>query len=211
MKLRSVKKKAPLDPVSCAILLAGTILGKTWSYHVTGTKIIDPFRDKDKGVIFCFWHCYILILSYVFRNIGVKAVVSSSKDGDRVTAVAQRWNHDTIRGSSSLHGMAVLRQCVRELRRRQNIVLIPDGPRGPREIVKPGIAQIAFLANAPVFPVIAIPEKFWRLNSWDRFMIPKPFSKIELRIDEPVLPSLFANTDNPISNFTECLQRKLTL
>jgi lysophospholipid acyltransferase (LPLAT)-like uncharacterized protein len=206
-----VKNKAPLDPVSLAILFAGTILGKTWSYRVTGTKVIDPFKDRDNGVIFCFWHSSILVLSYLFRNIGVKAVVSSSRDGERATAVAQRWNHDTIRGSSSLHGMTALRQCVRELKRKQNIVLVPDGPRGPREIVKPGIARIALLAQAPVFPVFAIPEKSWRLNSWDRFIIPKPFSKIELRIAEPVLPAEFSGSKDPVNNFTECLQRKLTL
>ncbi len=201
----------PLDPVSASIVVIGTVLGKTWRYHVTGTKAIDPFRDRDNGIIYCFWHSHILVLSFLFRNIGVKAVVSSSKDGDRATAVAQRWNHDTIRGSSSLHGASVLRQCVRELRKKQNIVLIPDGPRGPREIVKPGVAHIALLAKAPVFPVSAIPEKTWRLNSWDRFMIPKPFSKIELRIGEPVLPSLFAGKQDPAGEFTDYLQRTLTI
>ena len=206
-----MEKLVPLDPVSGALLLVGTVLGKTWRYRVTGTKAIDPFRDKNKGVIYCFWHSHILVLSFLFRNIGAKAVVSSSKDGDRASAIAQRWNHETIRGSSSNHGASVLRQCVRELRRQQNIVLIPDGPRGPREVVKPGIARISLLANAPVFPVSAIPQKAWRLNSWDRFMIPKPFSIIELRIGEPVLPSLFVGKQDPVTDFTHFLQRTLTL
>jgi len=205
-----MKNQIPLDLVSGAVLLVWTILGKTWRYRVTGTKVIDPFRDRDRGVIYCFWHSQILILGYIFRNIGVKAVVSSSKDGDRATAVAQRWRHETIRGSSSLHGAAVLRQCVRELRRKQNIVLVPDGPRGPREIVKPGIASIALLANAPVFPVSVVPQKSWRLNSWDRFMIPKPFSIIELRIGEPIMPALFTGNKDPVKDFTDHLQRTLS-
>jgi len=151
-------KPVPLDLVSASILLCGSILGKTWRLSVTGTTLIDPFHDRDKGVIYCFWHAHILPMAYIFRGIGVKAVVSDSKDGDRATAVAQRWRHETIRGSSSLHGISVIRACVRELKRGQNIVFVPDGPRGPREIVKPGIAQIALLAGASVFPVIALPK-----------------------------------------------------
>jgi lysophospholipid acyltransferase (LPLAT)-like uncharacterized protein len=206
-----MKNLIPLDPVSGVLLFVGTILGKTWRYTVTGTKAIDPFRDRNNGIIYCFWHSHILVLSFIFRNIGVKAVVSSSRDGDRASAVAQRWDHETIRGSSSHHGISVLRQCVRELRKKQNIVIIPDGPRGPREIVKPGVARIALLANAPVFPVSALPKKAWRLNSWDRFIIPKPFSMIELRIGEPIMPSLFVKKSDPVSEFTDYLQRTLTL
>jgi lysophospholipid acyltransferase (LPLAT)-like uncharacterized protein len=201
----------PLDPISFSILFFGTALGKTWRYRVTGTDKIDPFKDRDNGIIYCFWHSNILILSFLFRNIGVKAVVSSSKDGDRASAVAQRWNHGTIRGSSSFNGAAVLRQCVRELRHKQNLVLIPDGPRGPREVVKPGVAHIALLANAPVFPVSAIPQRTWQLNSWDRFLIPKPFSTIELRIGEPIMPSLFKDKQDPAGEFADHLQRTLTI
>jgi lysophospholipid acyltransferase (LPLAT)-like uncharacterized protein len=201
----------PLDMVSSAILFAGSVLGKTWRVVLSGTTLIDPFNDRDKGIIYCFWHSHILPLTYIFRNIGVKAVVSSSKDGDRATAVAQRWRHQTIRGSSSLHGISALRQCVRELKRRQNIVLIPDGPRGPREIVKPGVAQIALLANATVFPVIVLPAKTWRLNSWDRFLVPKPFTKIEVRIADPLYPSRFIKTDDPVTSFTSEIQKALTV
>jgi lysophospholipid acyltransferase (LPLAT)-like uncharacterized protein len=206
-----MEKTLPLDPVSTALLLIGTVLGKTWRYRVTGTKAIDPFRDRDKGVIYCFWHSHLLITSFIFKDIGVKAVVSDSRDGDRAAAIAQRWNHGTIRGSSSHGGAAVLRQCVRELRRKQNIVIIPDGPRGPREVVKPGIARISLLADAPVFPVSALPHKAWRLNSWDRFMIPKPFSAIELRIGDPIVPSRFAGNKDPVADFSNCIQRTLTL
>jgi hypothetical protein len=201
----------PLDFVSAAILLIGSVLGKTWRVTLSGTKLIDPFKDRDKGVIYCFWHSHLLPMTYIFRGIGVKAVVSSSKDGDRITAVAQRWRHGTIRGSSSLHGLSVVRECVRELKQGQNIVLMPDGPRGPREIVKPGVAQIALLANATVFPVIALPAKTWRLNSWDRFMVPRPFTAIDMRIADPLYPSQFKQTGDPVASFTSEIQKALTV
>jgi len=78
----------PLDFVSTAILFTGSVLGKTWRVTLSGTKLIDPFTDRDKGIIYCFWHSHILPLTYIFRNIGVKAVVSSSK-----TATALRPWH----------------------------------------------------------------------------------------------------------------------
>jgi lysophospholipid acyltransferase (LPLAT)-like uncharacterized protein len=201
--------KIPLDAVSGPLWFGASLLGKTWRYAITGTKEIDPFRDRDKGVIFCFWHSHILPLAYIFRGVGVTAVVSASRDGDRATAVAQRWNHDTIRGSSSRGQVAVLRQCMNALKNGRNVVIIPDGPRGPREIVKPGAAMIALTTMAPVFPVIARPAAMWRLNSWDRFMIPKPFSTITVDFKNSLQPAQFADVENRVERFSERLQKAL--
>jgi lysophospholipid acyltransferase (LPLAT)-like uncharacterized protein len=203
-------QKVPLDLVSGSIWLIGSALGRTWRFAVEGTNKIDPFRDRDKGVIYAFWHSHILPLSYIFRGIGTTAVVSGSKDGDRATAVAQRWNHETIRGSSTRGQIGVLRQCRRALENKKNIVIIPDGPRGPKEIVKPGVAVIAMSAKAPVYPVRAFPKKMWRLRSWDGFMIPKPFTFITVRIEEPILPGEYSLDDNGIKAFSERLGKALT-
>ncbi len=126
-----VNALVPLDFTSGAIWLAGSLLGRTWRYSIERTGDIDPFKNRNSGVIFCFWHCNILPLAYIFRGVGVTAVVSASKDGDRATAVAQRWNHQTIRGSSSRGQVAVIRRCMETLRNGRNVVIIPDGPHGP--------------------------------------------------------------------------------
>jgi lysophospholipid acyltransferase (LPLAT)-like uncharacterized protein len=207
----SQPQRVPLDLVSASAWLAGSILGCTWRFLVTGSKEIDLFQCRDKGVIFCFWHAHILPLSYIFRGVGVTAVVSASKDGDRATAVAQRWNHETIRGSSSRGQIAVLRQCVRALQNGRSIVIVPDGPRGPALQAKPGAAMLALMTNAPVFPVLAIPEKMWRLKSWDRFMVPKPFSPITIHVKEPLRPQDFPDEKNRIEVFSRALQQALTL
>jgi lysophospholipid acyltransferase (LPLAT)-like uncharacterized protein len=206
-----MNKKIPLDSVSRFILILGTVLGITWRYRITGSQKMNPFKNKNKGIIFCFWHSHILTLSYIFRGTGVNAVVSGSKDGDRAAAVAQRWNHETIRGSSSVNALSVLRQCVRELRHTKNIVIVPDGPRGPKEEVKPGTAQIAILAKAPVVAVSAIPRAAWRLKSWDNFMIPKPFTHIDVRISEPITPEQFAHEPDPLAAMTAAIQKALQL
>ena len=199
----------PLDLVSGSAWVLGSVLGRTWRFSIEGTREIDPFRDRDKGVIFCFWHSQILPLAYIFRGVGVTAVVSASKDGDRATAVAQRWNHDTIRGSSSRGQVAVIRQCIRTLAGGRNVVIIPDGPRGPREQVKPGAAMIALMTNAPVVPVRAIPRRAWRLNSWDGFVIPKPFTHITVDFKDPLHPSQFAEGGSRVERFTRSLQEAL--
>ena len=206
-----MNKKIPLDVVSTCILLLGTLLGITWRYRITGSQTMNPFTNRNKGIIFCFWHSHILTLTYIFRGCGVKAVVSGSKDGDRATAVAQRWGHGTIRGSSSVHALSVLRQFVREIRHTNNIVIVPDGPRGPKEQVKPGVAQIALMAQAPVVTVSALPRSAWHLKSWDNFMIPKPFTTIEVRIGEPLYPQQFAGEPEPLEAMTAAIQKGLSL
>jgi lysophospholipid acyltransferase (LPLAT)-like uncharacterized protein len=201
----------PLDWVSGSIWLIGSLLGKTWRYSLEGTANINPFVDRKKAVIYCFWHSHILPLAYIFRDVGVTAIVSASRDGDRATAVAQRWKHDTIRGSSSRNQVSVIRQCSRVLHDNRGIVIIPDGPHGPKEQVKPGAAMIALMTKAPVYPVFALPHKAWRLNSWDRFMIPKPFTRITVRFGEPLLPGTFAAGENRVGRFSDRLQKAMTV
>jgi len=203
--------KVPLDLVSGSIWCIGSLLGRTWRYSLEGTENINPFVDRNKPVIYCFWHSHILPLAYIFRNVGVTAVVSASKDGDRATAVAQRWKHDTIRGSSSKNQVGVIRQCNRVLHDKRGIVIIPDGPHGPKETVKPGAAMIALMTNAPVYPVFALTSDTWRLNSWDRFMIPKPFARITVRFGAPIIPDRFAKGENRIERFSEHLQKAMAL
>jgi lysophospholipid acyltransferase (LPLAT)-like uncharacterized protein len=200
-----------LDWVSGSIWCIGSLLGKTWRYSLEGTENINPFVDRNKAVMYCFWHSHILPLAYIFRNVGVTAIVSASKDGDRATAVAQRWKHETIRGSSSKNQVSVIRQCSRVLHDNRGIVIIPDGPHGPREMVKPGAAMIALMTNAPVYPVFALPQKAWRLNSWDRFMVQKPFSRITVRFGEPLKPGDFATGENRVERFSGQLQKAMTL
>jgi lysophospholipid acyltransferase (LPLAT)-like uncharacterized protein len=204
-------KRVPLDIVSAFLLLTCSILGRTWRFSISGTKEIDPFKCRDKGVIFCFWHSNILPLTYIFRGIGVYAVVSSSKDGDRATAIAQRLGHGVIRGSSTRGGVAVIRQCIKVLENGKNVVLIPDGPRGPRQEVKPGIAFIALKTNAPVYPVIANTKNAWRLNSWDKFIIPKPFSHINIIIKEPIKINKKEDERIQIQQFSHELKKSLSL
>jgi hypothetical protein len=198
----------PLDAVSASILSLGNLFGFTWRFSLKGRIDLDLYRDGGRGRIYAFWHSNLLSMAFHFRNTGKMALVSESRDGRRAAAVAQRWGHAIIHGSSSHGGAAGLRACARELRQGNNIVITPDGPRGPREIAKPGVSRIALLARAPVVPLRAIPSRAFRLHSWDGFMIPVPFAQIEIHIGEPIA-GMADSADNPVAALTSRIQQSL--
>jgi lysophospholipid acyltransferase (LPLAT)-like uncharacterized protein len=201
--------KIPLDAVSASIFIIGEIIGRTWRFSVDGRGDYDPFHDCGKGCIYAFWHSSLLPLAFYFRNTAKTAIISESRDGTRAAAVAQRWGHTVIHGSSSHGGAPALRSCIRALKSGSTIVITPDGPRGPREIVKKGVAQIALLSGAPVIPVSVVAENALRLNSWDRTMIPLPFSKVVVRIGEPLRFGKNAEKKIDVDRFTGCIQKAL--
>jgi lysophospholipid acyltransferase (LPLAT)-like uncharacterized protein len=132
-------------------------------------------------------------------------MISNSKDGKRAAAVASKWNYNIVYGSSSRQGFSAYRQCQKLLKSNENIVITPDGPKGPREIVKTGVAHLSFLSKSPVIPLSAKPKHFWRLKSWDRMIIPKPFSPIQISVGEIINPAEFNKNEEGI----EQLRRKI--
>ena len=98
-----------------------------------------------------------------------------------------RFGFITIRGSSSRGGAEGLRSLTRALRKGHSVVVVPDGPRGPREVLKPGVVRLARLTGAHVVPAAFGASSEWRARSWDEFRIPKPFSRCVMRFGEPVL------------------------
>lgn len=204
-----VKENYPLDLVSGTIWTIGTALGLTWRFKFHIPPSVDPYSDFNGGVIYCFWHSQLLSLAYAFRNTGKTAVVSESHDGRRAAAVARHWNHDIIAGSSSHGGMAALRNCVKALKRGKSIVITPDGPRGPREVVKAGVAQIALISSSQVVAVTARPKRAWKLRSWDRFVIPRPFTTIDVILSEPIDPGQFSESKEPVESLREAIQSSL--
>jgi lysophospholipid acyltransferase (LPLAT)-like uncharacterized protein len=205
------QNKIPFDAVSAAIFILGEVLGRTWRFSMSGHSDLDPFHDRGKKRLYAFWHSHLLPLAFYFRNTAKTAVISGSRDGARAAAVAKRWGHAVIHGSSSHGGALALRRCIRELQRGNPIVITPDGPRGPRETAKKGVAQIALIAGASVIPISVVPEHAWRLRSWDRFMIPKPFSRVTIHIGAPLEPGIIIADDNPADHFTALIQKALTL
>ncbi len=181
--------RIPFDRVSAAVWVAATTIGMTWRYRLDGPGASQLRQHAfDSAGICCFWHEYLLAGFHFLRRKRLVGLISASRDGERLSAVLQRWGYDLIRGSSSRKGISSLRQSVRALRDGRGLAITPDGPRGPRRVLKPGAVQIARRADAPVIPIAFHVDAAVRLRSWDRFVVPLPFARVSLTAGGPLQP-----------------------
>ena len=151
------------------------------------------FYDRTrKPVILCIWHNRLLgsiLADWRARRRchPVKVLTSASKDGGWLAAMARRFTLGAVRGSSSRRGAAALIELSRAIRDGNDIVITPDGPRGPNYSIAPGIIHLAGHADARIVPVKVGFSSFWRIGKkWDALWIPKPFSRLTLEFLEPL-------------------------
>ena len=139
-------------------------------------------------VVFALWHNRIFSVPDAWRRIdrsGRRTVVltSASHDGAMLARAVAVFGLGSVRGSSSRRGVAALVALRKALKSGTSCCVTPDGPRGPRYVVQPGIIKIAEATGAPIIPVHAKFSAAWRLRSWDRFVVPKPFSRVRVIFD----------------------------
>ena len=140
-------------------------------------------------VILCTWHQQFFAAIRHFQNYRVHRpglMISRSKDGEIIASVAERTGWEPVRGSSSRGGIEAMRKLIEILRRTRLAGHIVDGPRGPAGVVKNGLIRTAHAADAVIVPFYVSADRAWYFNSWDRFMLPKPFSRVRLRFDEMI-------------------------
>jgi lysophospholipid acyltransferase (LPLAT)-like uncharacterized protein len=154
------------------------ILGLTWRFRVTGDDEIRRMRAERRPIVFTLWHGQMLPLLYHHRGEGVSVLISEHGDGEIIARIAARLGFRTVRGSTSRGAARALLGLVRELEDGHDLAITPDGPRGPAKSFAPGPVIVAQRAAAPIVPALASASSSWRMGSWDRFMIPKPFATI---------------------------------
>lgn len=152
--------------------------------RVVGEEAFEPAR-AGRASIFVGWHGRLLPLVYLYRDRNLVMLVSGHRDGEYLARVGRGLGYDSIRGSSTRGGVGALRRMMRALRRGRSLCIAPDGPRGPREVFKPGALQVARLSGAPVIPVLAGADRGWWIEGWDRFLIPKPFARVTVAFGQP--------------------------
>ena len=150
-------------------------------------KTVEPLWAAGAPAIYVVWHARLLLLPYLYRRRGLYALVSRSEDGSMISGLVRRFGFVTVRGSSSHGGAGGLRALARAIGEGHSVVVVPDGPRGPREVLKAGVVVLARLTGAPVVPAALAASSEWRARSWDEFRIPKPFSRCVVRFGEPIL------------------------
>ncbi|WP_419678132.1 lysophospholipid acyltransferase family protein [Aliarcobacter lanthieri] len=158
--------------------------------YTTNKKVYHHPKDDKKPFIVCMWHGDLLsqIFNYhTFRDNGtVKAMVSENRDGEIITKLASMFKIWAIRGSSSKGATKVFISALKELKLGNDVAISPDGPRGPRYSIADGIIAISQRSGKEIRCFNAIPSKYWQFKSWDKFILPKPFGKIDFYISEPI-------------------------
>ena len=112
-------------------------------------------------------------------------LISGSVDGEVPARIARSWGAEVIRGSANQSGALALRDQQRMMKKGYSIITTVDGPRGPMHEVKPGAILMARIAGVPIVPVACAADRAWHMNTWDGFIIPKPFARVVIAIGEP--------------------------
>lgn len=164
------------------------MLGRTLRYEIDDRAGIVG-KAVGENYIGALWHNRLLIFPLVLRrffsNRDGAALISASRDGDLLSDAIHRFDYDVVRGSSSKLGASGLLQLSDVLASKRDVVITPDGPRGPAYEIGPGLVFLAQKTGAPVLPINMEYSSCWRIKSWDRFIIPKPFSKVRVFIGQP--------------------------
>lgn len=173
--------------------LAGAAAKWVLAPYYTTIRIVDSpevrariLRHPQPSGVYAFWHSHQLTAVWHFRRVGAGTLISASKDGEYMARIARSVGFTPLRGSSSRLGAAGLKALIEFARSGRPVAITPDGPSGPRYSIGPGVIAVAQKSGYPIIPVAIGLSSFWELPSWDRFRIPKPFSRAYACWGEPL-------------------------
>lgn len=159
-------------------------------YSLNKKNFFSPAAIDKEATIFACWHGELLMLPYLYsryrKTPHAKVLISSHFDGMLISKTIEFFGLGTISGSTNRNATRVLMQGIKALKEGYDIGITPDGPKGPRHEVAEGIVAMAQKAGAKIVLVEIKPTRYWQLNSWDRFTIPKPFGTINYYATDPI-------------------------
>jgi lysophospholipid acyltransferase (LPLAT)-like uncharacterized protein len=153
------------------------LIGRTVRFSVVGREELDALTAVGKPYVGAFWHNRLLLATWWFRRRGIVVMTSESFDGEYIARFIQRFGYGAARGSSTRGGsraLVFMRAC---LRAGLPTAFTIDGPRGPVYVAKEGAIHLARASGAPILPLSVSAERFWQVKSWDRFQVPRPFTR----------------------------------
>lgn len=166
-----------------------------WIFRLIGWTIRvkrineEPLREllrRNQAFLFCVWHGRLFLPVFLYRNHNIVAMVSRHADGEVIARIVQKMGYGTVRGSSSRGGEKAFLQLLAHLKNGGRAAMIPDGPRGPRHHLKAGTILLAQRSGAPLVPITYAAKPCWRFRSWDRMVLPRPFSRAVLFLGDPI-------------------------
>ena len=161
-------------------LAAGLIrlLRLTLRLHHHGDEALRQWERTGTHFVLAFWHRHLLLMPYSYRGRRISVMVSQSRDGELIARAVGHLGIDTARGSTSRGGAQGMRELLRQAKKGSDIAFTPDGPRGPRGEVQPGVLMAAQSTGWPIVPVAYAATRYKQLRSWDGMRIPMPFASV---------------------------------
>lgn len=175
--------------------LAFAIYLLQWLIFLTCKKKYLGQKLPEKSCVILFWHGRLFLMPFAYRKMGIRkkkayVVISYHKDGELIARNISYFNLNTLRGSTSKGALGVLRQSFRILEQGDDVIITPDGPRGPYHSISDGSVVIALKRKVPLFLLNYESSSFWEFKSWDKMILPKPFSTIKYRLEEVNIQNL---------------------
>jgi lysophospholipid acyltransferase (LPLAT)-like uncharacterized protein len=172
--------------VSVLLVLLIRAIYATMRITVVGMDILPGFAARGEGYVGAFWHGRILMIPFLYPGKALHILVGQHRDAEIIANILTRFGFSLVRGSSTRGGREALRVMLKLLASDQDLGIAADGPKGPAEELKPGAAQLGRLSGKAVIPITFAASKAIRFRSWDRFMLPLPFSQGVFVVGEPL-------------------------
>jgi len=171
------------------------LIGFFCNNRVEGEEILESCTAQGKGVIIALWHGRMLIPIYYLRHRDYVSLVSLHRDGEFITRIVRKLGYTIHRGSPKEGGLEGFRKMLKDLKNGRIVSIFPDGPTGPRHSIHSGVLHLARLSGSPIVPMLYSAKSCWCAKSWDRFMVPFPFSKTLIKFEKPTFISRHADLE----------------
>ncbi len=154
---------------------------------IIGKENLQQLRNRRQPIIHLVWHGKIFLAPYFFRKQGIMPLISPSEDGEVVARIVDGWGYKILRGSSSHSMVSAWKEMLQELKDGGEVLIVPDGPRGPDRVLKLGAIKLALETGAALVPFSFSSSRRRILRSWDRFHLALPFSRIIAIYGNPIV------------------------
>lgn len=175
-------------------------VGSTIRFQAGDEKSLESIVSLGKHPIYVTWHDRIFLGTYYLRGRGITFLTSQSFDGEYIARFLQRFGFGAVRGSSTRGGSRALVEMIRKQKAGISTGFTVDGPKGPRYVAKSGPLMVAKKTGDPILPFIITPKRYFTVNSWDKLIIPFPFTQATMTYGEPIFIS--DNADETVSSET---------
>ena len=191
----SLKQRVLIRLADRAFYFLIRIIGATIRFQTEGSEYVDAIASSGHKPIYATWHDRIFVGTYYLRDSGIIFLTSQSFDGEYIARFLRRLGFGAVRGSSTRGGSRALVDMIRLQKRGFAVGFTVDGPKGPRHVLKPGPVMVARKTGDPILPFIITPKRFFTVSSWDKLIIPMPFTRAVSIYGEPIYVPRDADND----------------